>query len=196
MEINLPHQAAIDDGMKNGRLRSITRKGHLSGHGDFRSLGANPIELRTSSDIENLDGLILSGGESTVRGRLLRDPLKKLIREGLPVLAACAGLILLAEHMSNDDRAYFASLPVTVRRNAYGRQLGSFQTTDSYDGLGDVEMTFFRAPYIEKVSDDSEVLASVDGHIVVVSYKNQTAMAFHPELGKNIRIHKQFLASI
>lgn len=115
-------------------------------------LGASCFEIRNRKDLERpMDGLILPGGESTVQGKLLKDeglfaPLQDKIRAGLPVLATCAGMILLAEHLENDANTWFATLPVTVRRNAYGRQLGSFITTAPVKGIGDVKMNFIRAP--------------------------------------------------
>ena len=98
---------------------------------------------------EDFDGLVLPGGESTVQGKLLKelgmfDALKEKIEAGMPVLATCAGLILLAKDLTNDDHRYFATLPVSVRRNAYGRQLGSFHTTEEFEGIGKVPMTFIR----------------------------------------------------
>lgn len=165
-------------------------------------LGAECIELRKKDDLnQEFDGLVLPGGESTVQGKLLReldmyDALKQKIQEGLPVLATCAGLILLAEHLSNDSHAYFQTLPVTVKRNAYGRQLGSFHTDAEITGLGTFPMEFIRAPYIESVSEGVEVLARVDGNIVAVRCKNQIGMAFHPELSHDPRIHKMFIELI
>lgn len=162
-------------------------------------LGAEWVELRQLRDMEQpLDGLILPGGESTVQGKLLHDlgmfePLQKRIAEGLPVLATCAGLILLAEGSVNDERRWLATLPVQVRRNAYGRQLGSFYTEAEFSGCGIIPMTFIRAPYIEQVSEGVEVLARVDGNIVAVSYGNQLAMSFHPELDQDTKVHQRFL---
>ncbi len=163
-------------------------------------LGVEPIEIRQKKDLENdFDGLILPGGESTVQGKLLKeldlfDNLQKRISDGLPVLGTCAGLILLAKNLSNDNHTYFGTLPVTVRRNAYGRQLGSFHTTSEFKGLGPIEMTFIRAPFIEEVKPEVEVLAKVDGKIVAVRYKNQYGVAFHPELTDDNRIYKTFLS--
>lgn len=163
-------------------------------------LGVEPIEIRQKKDLENdFDGLILPGGESTVQGKLLKeldlfDNLQKRISDGLPVLGTCAGLILLAKNLSNDNHTYFGTLPVTVRRNAYGRQLGSFHTTSEFKGLGPIEMTFIRAPFIEEVKPEVEVLAKVDGKIVAVRYKNQYGVAFHPELTEDNRIYKAFLS--
>ena len=171
----------------------------------LESLGCECVELRRKSDICDLDGLVLPGGESTVQGKLLReldmfDELKGRIANGLPVLATCAGLILLASHISNDDNVYFGTLPVTVKRNAYGRQLGSFEATARFDNSFDFTMTFIRAPYVEAIDDsaknDVHVLAEYDGKIVGVQYKNQIGLAFHPELDDDTRIHERFLEMI
>lgn len=167
-------------------------------------LGYKAVELRSKEDITSLDGLILPGGESTVQGKLLRelkmlDPLKQLIEGGLPVLGTCAGLILLAKNLSNDPNTYFGTLPVVVKRNAYGRQLGSFRCTapfgkkdlkDPVKELLNVKMTFIRAPFIEKVSDNTEVMAVVDNNIVGVRYKNQVGVSFHPELDDDPWLHE------
>lgn len=157
------------------------------------------VELRKKEDLQQkYDGIILPGGESTVQGKLLKEldmfeTLWHQIQEGMPVLATCAGLILLAEKIGNDERLYFKTLPVTVKRNAYGRQLGSFYTEQEFKGIGVLPMTFIRAPYIEDVGENVEILAKESGHIVAVRHKNQLAMSFHPELDKDERIHKYFL---
>ena len=124
------------------------------------------------------------------------EPLKKKIEEGLPVLATCAGLILLAQNISNDNNRCFATLPVTVKRNAYGRQLGSFYYEGEIKGIGTFPMEFIRAPYIESVEKNVEILAQVEEKIVGVAYKNQLAFSFHPELTGNDRIHDKFLELI
>ncbi|MCC8167922.1 MAG: pyridoxal 5'-phosphate synthase glutaminase subunit PdxT [Clostridiales bacterium] len=164
-------------------------------------LGVDCIELREKSDLQkHYDGIVLPGGESTVQGKLLKeldmyDTLREQIEGQMPVLATCAGLILLAKDIVNDDRTCFCTLPVAVRRNAYGRQLGSFYTEAEMKGIGEVPMTFIRAPYIDSVDEDAgvEVLAEIDGNIVAVKYKHQLAMAFHPELNSDERIHKMFV---
>lgn len=165
----------------------------------LQALGAEVIELRKKADLEqSFDGIVLPGGESTVQGKLLKELgmfsyLQKKIKEGMPVLATCAGLILLAEELSNDNKKYFQTLPVTVKRNAYGRQLGSFFCEGEVEGIGTYPMEFIRAPYIESVYEDVKVLARVDGQIVAVQYQNQLGMSFHPELTQDTRLHQKFL---
>lgn len=168
----------------------------------LEALGATCVELRQKSDLEQqFDGIVLPGGESTVQGKLLHeldmfDDLSGRIKDGLPVLATCAGLILLAEDIEGNDKPYFGTLPVTVKRNAYGRQLGSFYMESEFSGMGTVPMEFIRAPYIVKASAGVEVLAMEHEHIVAVRYKNQLAMAFHPELCDDDRIHREFLRMV
>lgn len=164
----------------------------------LESLGCDCVELRQKTDLCSLDGIVLPGGESTVQGKLLReldlfDPLKEMIQNDVPVLATCAGLILLAQNISNDSNVYFGTLPVTVKRNAYGRQLGSFNSINQMKGIGEFDMTFIRAPYIEQASEGVDILATVDNKIVAAQYKNQIGLAFHPELGDDTRIHEYFL---
>lgn len=157
------------------------------------------IELRQKKDLnQHFDALILPGGESTVQGKLLKeldmfDILKQKIEEGLPVLATCAGLILLAEELSNDENQYFQTLPVKVKRNAYGRQLGSFVKETDMKSIGKIQARFIRGPYIESVKPNVHILATIDDHIVAVQYQNQLAMAFHPELSHDDRIHQYFI---
>lgn len=167
----------------------------------LRQLGADAVELRQLPDLEQpLDGIVLPGGESTVQGKLLHElgmfaPLQK-IAQGLPVLATCAGMILLAEKLTNDSKLHLATMPITVKRNAYGRQLGSFFTEAEFGKLGKVPMTFIRAPYIDSVGDGVEVLAAVDEHIVAAQYGKQLDLAFHPELdvAKSTGIHEYFVS--
>lgn len=182
------------------KIAVLEVQGAFAEHIDrVRALGADCVELRQRPDLEqDFAGLILPGGESTVQGKLLRElfmfePLRERIAQGLPVLGTCAGLILLAEEIGNDDRVYFGTLPVRVRRNAYGRQLGSFHTQEQMAGVGRIPMTFIRAPYIEAVRPGVEVLARVEDKIVAVRYGNQIGIAFHPELDTDGRVHEMFL---
>ena len=162
----------------------------------WRARGADVFEIRQRSDLDRgMDLLALPGGESTVQGKLLKDlglfdPLKAAIDGGLPVYATCAGLILLAEKIDDPGRRddtrpekWFGSLPVAVRRNAYGRQLGSFVTVGAFDGKPNVPMTFIRAPAITEVlSPDVEVLSVFKSAPTAVRWRNITAFTWHPEL--------------
>lgn len=168
----------------------------------LKSLGAEVFEIRQLRDLDrHLDGLVLPGGESTVQGKLLHDlglfePLKNLIEKGLPTFGTCAGLILLANKLSNDSHTYFGALPATIERNAYGRQLGSFYVEENFEGIGKIPMTFIRAPLIQKVGEGVQVLATANDQIVAVRYKNQLAISFHPELNEDLRVHRYFLEMI
>ena len=178
----------------------------------LQSLGAEVFEIRQLRDLDGphgrIDGLVLPGGESTVQGKLLHDlglfePLREKITNGLPVLATCAGAILLAEKIAGENKAHFATLPAIIRRNAYGRQLGSFFTENEVAHVGKVPQTFIRAPFFESVGSDVEVLSrtassnpgesTASEHIVAVKYKNQIALSFHPELNSDTSIHQYFL---
>ncbi len=166
-------------------------------------LGVESFEIRQKKDLENnMDGLILPGGESSVMGKLLRDLdlfdiLKNKIENGLPVFGTCAGMILLAKEIDNDDRRHFSTMNIEVKRNAYGRQLGSFSVLSDFKGIGNVEMVYIRAPYVNKVlSDDVEVLSIVEDKITAVREKNMLAVAFHPELTSDSKVHEYFLNMI
>lgn len=162
-------------------------------------LGIPSFEIRQKRDMERpFDGLIIPGGESTVQGKLIRelglfDPIKVQIENGLPVFGTCAGLLLLAKKIENDDRLHFATMDINAKRNAYGRQLGSFYTEAEFKGIGKIPMTFIRAPYIESVSDNTEILATVDGKIVAAKQGNQLVTSFHPELNEDLSVHRYFL---
>ena len=140
----------------------------------LEQLGVSCIELRNKEDLEKpYDGIILPGGESTVQGKLLKeldmfDTIKKQIEEGMPVLATCAGLILLAKDIKDQEETYFGTIP----------------------------MTFIRVPYVESVEEGVRVLAEVDGNIVGVEYGNQIGIAFHPELDDDLRVHKKFVSKV
>ncbi len=165
-------------------------------------LGVSSFEIRQKKDLEApFDGLIIPGGESTVQGKLMRElglfePLRERIEAGLPVFGTCAGLLLLAKKIENDERLHFATMDICAVRNAYGRQLGSFYTESEFSGIGKIPMTFIRAPYISEVSGDTQILASVDGKIVAARQKDQLVTAFHPELNDDTSVHRYFLDMI
>ena len=166
----------------------------------LQKLGVHTIELRQASDLQkDFDGIILPGGESTVQRKLLNEldlfePLKKLIESDVPVMGTCAGLILLAQTITNGDESVFGTLPVEVCRNAYGRQLGSFSASGNIGEVSDFCMRFIRAPFIKKVlSDDVEILNTTDDKITAIRYKRQLGFAFHPELTDDLRLHEMFM---
>ena len=143
---------------------------------------------------EDVSGLIIPGGESTSMMRIMRDeglfePIRQAILDGLPVLGTCAGLIML-------DRNHLGVMDIKARRNAYGRQLGSFNTEEEFKGIGRVPMTFIRAPYIEEAGPEVEILARVDGKAVAARQGNMLVTAFHPELTDDTRIHELFLSIV
>lgn len=168
--------------------------GVLALQGDFEAharvleeLGAAAREVRTAAELAGLDALVIPGGESTtmtlgIEREDMAGPLTELIESGVPTLGTCAGLIML-------DRDHLGLLDVTTRRNAFGRQLNSFETDLSIDG-DPVRAVFIRAPWVEDVGEGVEVLAEVDGHPVAVRQGNIMAVAFHPELTSDPRIHR------
>ena len=186
--------------MMNKRIGVLAIQGAFIEHINvLKALKIDCIEIRKEEDLDlSMDGLILPGGESTVMGKLLHElnlfiPLKKQISEGLPVFGTCAGLILLSKSISNDENTYFAAMDIETRRNAYGRQLGSFNINSNFTGIGEVPMTFIRAPIIEKVWDDVEILGQVNDKIIAARQRNMLVTAFHPELTCDTRIHRYFL---
>lgn len=181
--------------------------GVLALQGDFREhaatvtqLGADARLVRTSGDLMGLDALVIPGGESTTIGKLadwhgLVEPLRAAITAGLPTLGTCAGMIFLAGSTSEGhDQVQLGVLDVVVRRNAFGRQVDSFEADIPVTGLDEsIRAVFIRAPWIEKVGADVEVLASVDEHPVVVRQGNVIATSFHPELTGDGRLHTLLL---
>lgn len=164
----------------------------------LEKLGADYFEIRQKKDLDRpFDTLILPGGESTVMRKLLLeldiyDTLKEKIISGMPVFGTCAGLILLSDEVEAGVPC-FGTMNITAKRNAYGRQLGSFHTDADFGGLGQVPMTFIRAPYIAEAGKDVKILAEVDGKIVAARQGRQLVTAFHPELDGDTRIHEYFL---
>jgi 5'-phosphate synthase pdxT subunit len=186
--------------------------GVLALQGDVRehissliACGVEPISVRRSSEIEAVDALVLPGGESTTIAQLsevfgIYDQLKKRIDDGMPVYGSCAGMILLANQIldSKAGQKTFGGLDITVRRNAFGRQVDSFETDIAFsDGSSDlVRAVFIRAPWVEKVGEGVEILASVDNHPVAVRSRTLLATSFHPELTGDHRIHRYFIQEV
>lgn len=168
----------------------------------LQRLGTATKQIRQRADFtDDLDGLILPGGESTVMGKLLRDlglfqPLREAIVGGLPVFGTCAGMILLSRQIEGYAGNYLPALDTLVQRNAYGRQLGSFRTTATFAGLGQIPMVFIRAPYILAAEPQVEILASVQGKVVAARQGTALATAFHPELTDDPQVHAYFLNMI
>ncbi len=160
-----------------------------------RSLGSEPREVRVPADLEGLDALIIPGGESTVmtlgvEREGLGEPLRDLVARGTPVLGTCAGMIML-------DRDHLDVLDVKTSRNAFGRQLRSFEADLDLDGFEDpVHAVFIRAPWVTELGPDVEVLASVDEHPVAVRQGNILAVSFHPELAGDPRMHELLLREL
>ena len=168
----------------------------------LQDLDVSPVEIRNKNDLQNIDGIIIPGGESTTMGKLIRtldiyNDLKEKIESGMPVWGTCAGMILLAKSICNDDTVHLGTMDIEVKRNAYGRQLGSFNTKSKVkDIVEDIEMVFIRAPYIENIDDNVEVLSVVDNNIVAAKENNMLVTSFHPELTSDYRVHKYFLKMV
>ena len=177
----------------------LSVQGAFAEHADMlASIGVRPVRVRLPRDLEGLSGLILPGGESTTMRKLidrwgLRDPILDLARRGVPMLGTCAGMILLASRISDGDEPVFPLLDMTVKRNAFGRQLDSFETDVEVSVLGDtpVHGIFIRAPLVEEVGPAVDVLARLDdGSVVAVRQGHAMATAFHPELAGEARFHR------
>jgi 5'-phosphate synthase pdxT subunit len=186
--------------------------GVLALQGDVRehlaaleSAGAQGVSVRRASELKALDGIVIPGGESTTIGRLLDvfgvlEPLRDAVRDGLPTFGSCAGMILLATEIldGRDDQPLLGGLDITVRRNAFGRQVDSFETEVEVDGVpgGPVHAVFIRAPIVERAGEDVQVLAEVEGRSVAVRDSRRLATAFHPELSGDARMHAMFVKMV
>jgi len=165
----------------------------------LNKLGVKGVEVRKKEDLKSIQGIILPGGESTAMGKLLVDldimgTLKDMIKNGFPVYGTCAGMILLAKSLSNDEKVHLGVMDIVVKRNAYGRQLGSFACKAPVVGVGkDVEMVFIRAPYIKTCGEGIEVLAEIDKNIVAARQENILVSSFHSELTSDYRMHQFFI---
>jgi pyridoxal 5'-phosphate synthase pdxT subunit len=178
--------------------------GVLAYQGDVRehlealaAVGASPVEVRTLADLDRVDGLVVPGGESTVIGKLaarygLLEPLRERVSGGLPVLGTCAGMIFLAREVEGPPQDLLGVLDVRVRRNAFGRQVASFEAEVDVKGVdgGPVSGAFIRAPWVAEAGSEVEVLAEIDGKVVAVRQGDLLATAFHPELTGEVRLHR------
>lgn len=181
--------------------------GVLSLQGDFRehlatlaALGVEGKEVRTAADLDGVDAMVIPGGESTTIGKLavrfgVMEPLRQRIEDGMPVYGTCAGMILLAREVTDGEQPLLGNLDVVVERNAFGRQNESFEEMLFIDGLDEpFRAVFIRAPWVAKVGDGVEVLASVDDHPVMVRQGRILATSFHPELTADPRLHQMLLS--
>lgn len=165
----------------------------------LNTLGVKSIELRNKADLaKTFHGIILPGGESTVMGKLLSDldmmdTIRNYINTGMPVFGTCAGMILLAKSIVDSASVHLGTMDISVLRNAYGRQLGSFSTESDFADKKQIAMTFIRAPYIDSIGNEVRVLSSVNGNIVAAQQNHQLVTSFHPELTNDTTVHQHFL---
>ena len=185
-------------------MPGASRVGVLAYQGDVRehlaaleAAGAEPVEVRQVEELDTVDGLVVPGGESTVIGKLaarygLLEPLRERAAAGLPVLGTCAGMIFLAREVEGPPQDLLGVLDVRVRRNAFGRQVASFEAEVDVKGVdgGPVAGAFIRAPWVADAGPEVEVLAEVEGKVVAVRQGNLLATAFHPELSGEVRLHR------
>ncbi len=191
--------------MGAARVGVLALQGDVREHvAALRALGAEAVEVRTPAHLGQVDAIVLPGGESTTVSLLLasaglRQPLESRLRAGLPAFGTCAGMILLAREVldGRPDQRRFAAIDIAVRRNAFGRQVDSFEADLVVEGIegGDgFPAVFIRAPVVERVGKGVEVLARVDSRPVLCRQGNVTVAAFHPELSGDLRLHRLFLA--
>lgn len=169
----------------------------------LEDLGVEVIEIRKREQLDEIEGLVIPGGESTTIGKLLNDfqimhPLQEKIRQGFSVYGTCAGMILLCDEILDSNQPRIGGIDAKVRRNGYGRQVDSFEADFMVKGMGDAPFhaVFIRAPYIENVGVEVDVMAVVEEHIVVARQGNLLVSAFHPELTTDTRLHRYFLEMV
>jgi pyridoxal 5'-phosphate synthase pdxT subunit len=179
----------------------LALQGAFKEHSDMvKSLGHTPVEVRTPEQLKTLDAIILPGGESTAIGKLLRysmllHPLKDCILKGLPVWGTCAGMILLAEAIDESEDSHIGTMTIRVKRNAYGRQLDSFSSTEIIHEVSEtaLPLVFIRSPYILDCGPEVEVIHKSHGDIVAAKQSNMLVTSFHPELTDDNRFHQYFI---
>jgi len=191
----------------SGKVGVLALQGAFREHREaLNALGADTVDVRTPTHLDAVDALVLPGGESTTMSRLLEtsglfEPLLARLRDGMPALGTCAGLILLAAEVldGRSDQRCFGVLNASVRRNGYGRQRDSFETDLEVAGVatgGTFHGVFIRAPVVERVGDDVEVLAEHASHPVLIRHGSVVASTFHPELSGDLRVHAMFLERV
>jgi pyridoxal 5'-phosphate synthase pdxT subunit len=169
----------------------------------LQAVDAEPVAVRRAADLDTIDAIIVPGGESTTIGKLLvtfevLEPLRKALAGGLPAYGSCAGMILLADRLldATADQIGLGGIDMTVRRNAFGRQIDSFEGPVTVKGVGEIEAVFIRAPWAEQVGEQVEVLARVADKIVAVRQGSLLATSFHPELTGDLRVHQMFVTMV
>jgi 5'-phosphate synthase pdxT subunit len=179
----------------------LALQGAFAAHSDcLTSIGVQSIEVRTPEQLNSVDALLMPGGESSTMSQLLEssglfDPISTRIADGMPVFGTCAGMILLASEIldGRSDQRSFSAIDISVRRNAFGRQVDSFEATIN-SSVGDFHGVFIRAPRIERVGEEVEVLGSINDEPVLVRQGNVLAASFHPELSNDARLHEYFVS--
>ena len=179
----------------------LALQGAFAAHSDcLTSIGVQSIEVRNPEQLSSVDALLMPGGESSTMSQLLEssglfDPIAARIADGMPVFGTCAGMILLASEIldGRSDQRSFSAIDISVRRNAFGRQVDSFEATVN-SSVGDFHGVFFRSPRIERVGEDVEVLGSINDEPVLVRQGNVLAASFHPELSNDARLHEYFVS--
>ena len=179
----------------------LALQGAFAAHSDcLTSIGVQSIEVRTPEQLNSVDALLMPGGESSTMSQLLEssglfDPISTRIADGMPVFGTCAGMILLASEIldGRSDQRSFSAIDISVRRNAFGRQVDSFEGAIN-SSIGDFHGVFIRAPRIERVGDEVEVLGSIHNEPVLVRQGNVLAASFHPELSNDARLHEYFVS--
>jgi len=169
----------------------------------IKTIGHEAVEIRKAEQLNDIDGIILPGGESTAMGKLLddfkiKDVLIDRINNGLPVWGTCAGMILLSTELDGDEAGHLKVMDIKVKRNAYGAQLDSFVSKEVIKEVSDkqIPMVFIRAPYIVDVSESVDLIHKVDGNIVAARQRNMLATSFHPELTDDTTFHEYFISMI
>ena len=185
----------------NMQVGVLALQGAFAAHSDcLTSIGVQSIEVRNTEQLSSVDALLMPGGESSTMSQLLEssglfDPIATRIADGMPVFGTCAGMILLASEIldGRSDQRSFSAIDISVRRNAFGRQVDSFEATIN-SSVGDFHGVFIRAPRIQRVGDQVEVLGSINDEPVLVRQGNVLAASFHPELSNDARLHEYFVS--